>query len=167
MTVVLEDVLRDLTPRVFRYAVARTGDATSAEDVAQDCLTALVSRWQRHGPPESPEAFVFAIARRRAFRAAVRRRIWLPLEHLMAVRDGRPDPESETITRDGRAHVVAAIRRLPARDREALLLVVAGGLSTARAAETLGISPSALKVRTFRARRRLAALMEDRDGARP
>jgi DNA-directed RNA polymerase specialized sigma24 family protein len=48
-----------------------------------------------------------------------------------------------------------------------LLLVVAGGLSTAQAADTLGISPSALKVRTFRARQRLASLMEDGNGARP
>jgi len=73
MTVDLERVLRDLAPRLYRYAIGRIGDAALAEDVAQECLTALVQRWQRHGPPESAEAFVFAIARRRAFRAAVRR----------------------------------------------------------------------------------------------
>jgi RNA polymerase sigma-70 factor, ECF subfamily len=166
MTVDLENALRDLAPRLFRYAMGGTGDVGLAEDVAQECLTALVERWQRHGPPDSAEAFVFAIARRRAFRAVVRRRMWLPLEHLIGARDGGPDPESDLIARDARAHVAAAIRRLPPRDREALLLVVAGGLSTAQAAEALRISPSALKVRTFRARQRLAALMENHDGAR-
>lgn len=166
MTVDLEDALRDLAPRLFRYAIGRTGDAGTAEDVAQECLTALVERWQRHGPPDSAEAFVFAIARRRAFRAVVRRRMWLPLEHAIGARDRGLDPESHVIARDARTHVAAAIRRLPARDREALLLVVAGGLSTAQAAEALRISPSALKVRTFRARQRLAALMEDHDDVR-
>jgi len=167
MTVDLERVLRDLAPRLFRYAIGRTGDAGLAEDVAQDCLTALVQRWQRHGPPESAEAFVFAIARRRAFRAAVRRRMCLPIEHLVGARHNGPDPESAAIVRDARTRALAAIRKLPARDREVLLLVVAGGLSTAQAADTLGVSPSALKVRTFRARQRLAALMENHDGNRP
>jgi RNA polymerase sigma-70 factor (ECF subfamily) len=85
----------------------------------------------------------------------------------VGARDSGPDPESAAIARDARAHALAAIRKLPARDREVLLLVVAGGLSTAQAADTLGVSPSALKVRTFRARQRLAALMEDHDGNRP
>jgi len=166
MSVDLEDVLRDLAPKLFRYAAGRTGDAGLAEDVAQDCLTALVARWQRHGPPDSAEAFVFAIARRRACRAVVRRRLWLPIEHVLRARDGQPDPETRAIGHAVRERVASAIRKLPGRDREALLLVVGGELSTAQAAETLGISTSALKVRTFRARRRLAALLENHDGAR-
>jgi hypothetical protein len=37
-----------------------------AEDIAHDALTGLVRRWRNHGPPDSPEAFAFAIAKRRA-----------------------------------------------------------------------------------------------------
>ena len=166
MSVDLESALRDLAPRLFRYAVGRTGDANLAEDVAQECLTALVARWRRYGPPNSIEAFAFAIARRRATRAALRRRLWLPIEHALGARDGRPDPETCAIGRAMRDSMTAAIRRLPARDREALLLVAGGGLSTAQAAETLDISPSALKVRTFRARRRLTLLLENHDACR-
>jgi DNA-directed RNA polymerase specialized sigma24 family protein len=40
-----------------------------------------------------------------------------------------------------------------------LLMVVAAGLDTATAAAAIGISQSAFKVRTFRARRRLAVLL--------
>ena len=166
MSVDLESALRDLAPRLFRYAVGRTGDPGLAEEVAQECLTALVARWQRHGPPDSVEAFVFAIARRRAARAALRRRLWLPLECALGARDHRPDPEARAIGRAERDRVTAAVRRLSVRDREALLLVVGAELGVADAAQTLGISPSALKVRTFRARRRLAALLENHDGAR-
>lgn len=166
MSVDLDGTLRSLAPRLFRYAVGRTGDPSLAEDVAQECLTALVARWQRHGPPDSPEAFAFAIARRRATRAALRRRLWLPLESVLGARAQGPDPEAQSIGRSARDRVLAAIGRLSRRDREALLLVVGGELGVAQAAETLGISPSALKVRTFRARRRLAALLENHDGAR-
>lgn len=164
MIVDLERALRDLAPRLFRYAVGRTGDPSLAEDVAQECLTALVARWQCHGPPDSAEAFVFAIARRRAARAATLRRLWLPLEHVLGMRDSRPDPEASAIGQHERARVLAALRRLPHRDREALLLVVGGELGVAEAAETLGITVAAFKVRTFRARRRLTALLENRHG---
>ena len=69
-----------LAPRLVAYATGRTGCRSTGEDVAQDALTALVVRWKRHGPPESPEAFAFAIARRRAGRAVLRRALTRPLE---------------------------------------------------------------------------------------
>ena len=167
MTVDLERVLRDLAPRLFRYAIGRIGDAGLAEDVAQECLTALVQRWQRHGPPESAEAFVFAIARRRAFRAAVRRRMWLPIEHLVGAATAgriRSRPRSRGTRGRTRWRQSGSCQRATER---CCCWSWQEALSTAQAADTLGISPSALKVRTFRARQRLAALMEDGNGARP
>lgn len=166
MNVDLERVVPDLAPRLYRYALGRIGDASLAEDVAQECLMALVRRWRHQGPPESAEAFVFAIARRRAYRAVLRRRLWLPIEHALGVGDPRPDPETRVAMRAERERVTAVLGQLPPRDREALLLVAAGGLNTQQAAATLGISASAFKVRTFRARRRLAALLEIADDAR-
>jgi predicted RNA polymerase sigma factor len=65
-SVELDEVARALGPRLIGYALAGTGCLGAAEDVAQDALTALVRRWRQAGPPESPDAFVFAIARRRA-----------------------------------------------------------------------------------------------------
>ncbi|RPJ84180.1 MAG: hypothetical protein EHM13_05480, partial [Acidobacteria bacterium] len=61
----LEQAVGDLTPRLLRYCLARTRNTALAEDVAHDALVALVQRWRRYGPPESVDAFVFAIARRR------------------------------------------------------------------------------------------------------
>jgi len=152
----LERAVSDLTPRLLRYCAARTGDAALGEDVAHD---ALVQRWRRHGPPDSVEAFVFAIARRRATRVVLRQRLLVPIEHLIGRRDGGRDPEAQTIDKSERDPAFAAIARLPPRDREALLMVVAADLDTATAATAIGISQSAFKVRTFRARRRLAALL--------
>lgn len=135
------------------------GDRDLGEDVAQEALTALVRRWRQHGPPDSPEAFAFAIARRRAWRAAAKKRLLVPLTVIAGRSDGGRDPEAQAVAGvDGRA-VRRAIAGLPRADREALLLVAAGGLRTAEAARVLGLAEPALRMRLHRGRRRLAALL--------
>ena len=158
----LDGTIRDLAPRVLRYAIARSGDPSAGEDVAQESLAALVRHWRQSGPPESAEAFVFSIARRRAVRALIRRRLWVPIEQVFGSRDGAPDPEARTMARAEHDRVRAALARLSRTDREALLLVAVGELTSADAANALGVSPSAVKMRVHRARRRLAEQLEDR-----
>ncbi len=160
----LETAVRELAPQLLRYSLGRTGDAALAEEVAQDALAALVQRWRRHGAPECPAAFAFAVARRRAGRLMLQRR---PLEPLHALLDGHsplPDPEERATLRTDLGRTLAALRRLPGRDREALLLVGAGDLGPTEGARVLGITVSALKMRVHRARRRLRELLEERDG---
>jgi RNA polymerase sigma-70 factor (ECF subfamily) len=157
----LDEAVGALAPRVLRYAAARLGDRGLAEEVAQESLTALVRAWRSGGPPDSPEAFVFAIARRRAGRLVWRRRLWLPLDRASGARDAGPTPETQAVSRDQARRVRAALARLPGRDREALLMVALGELSMAGAAAALGLSVSAVKMRVHRARARLAALLED------
>jgi RNA polymerase sigma factor (sigma-70 family) len=157
----LDGIVVELAPRVLRYVSARVGDASLAEEIAQESLAALVSRWRKAGPPESPDAFVFSIARRRAGRAVLRRRLHLPLDHASDARAVGPSPEANAVSRAERARVVSALARLPYRDREAILLVAVGSLSMADAAAALGLSVSAVKMRVSRARVRLAALLED------
>ena len=163
----IESAVRDLAPRLLRYCLARTCDAGLAEEIAQDCLAALVQRWRKSGAPDSAEAFAFAIARRRAGRALLRRRLWVPIEVLTGNGDKAPSPESRTIERLEQKRVLAAVSRLPRIEREALLLVAVGELSSEDAASMLGISPSALKMRIHRARRRMAGLLEDIHVRRP
>ena len=55
----------------------------------------------------------------------------------------------------------AALARLPARDREVLLLVAGEDLSPAEAAAALGLSPEAARKRLQRARERLAVGMRE------
>lgn len=56
----------------------------------------------------------------------------------------------------------ASLRALSALDREALLLVAWEDLTPAQAARSLGISPTAFRVRLLRARRRLRAELDER-----
>jgi RNA polymerase sigma-70 factor (ECF subfamily) len=141
--------------------MARTRDRNLAEEIAQESLVALIMRLKSRGAPESAQAFLFAVARRKAARAVLRRRFLLPLQILTGSRDHAPDPEEAALRRDGFTQLVWVLEQLPARDREALLIVAVGGLKTAEAARVLGISESALKMRTLRARQRMHALMED------
>jgi RNA polymerase sigma-70 factor (ECF subfamily) len=168
----LDGAVRELAPQIFRYSLGRTGDAGLAEEVSQDALAALVQRWRRHGPPECPAAFAFAVARRRAGRLNFQRRL---LEPLHALLDGHnqlphstlPGPEEIATRRTDLSRTLAAMRKLPGRDREALLLVGAGELGPTEGARVLGISVSALKMRLHRARKRLLQILEEKQDGKP
>lgn len=158
----LEATLTDLAPRLLRYCLGSAADRPLAEEASQDALTALVTRWRRHGPPESPEAFAFVVARRRLRRALFKRRLLEPLEKAVNGHSPKPDPETRALARSDLTQTLAALDRLARRQREALLLVAAGELDTASAAGVLGISKSALKMRVHRARRQLQDILEHR-----
>lgn len=157
----LEATLFHLTPRLLSFCVGRAADPALGEEIAQETLTALVARWRRHGPPASPEAFVFTVARRRMGRAFLRRRLLEPLEALFKERDESPGPEERTVAKSLLARALEKLAELPVHEREAILLVAAGELDSKSAAEVLGISTSALKMRVHRARKHLQGLLED------
>ena len=161
----LDAVVRDLAPKVLGYCLLETRDRTLAEEIVQDALAALVQRWRRHGPPDSPAAFVFAIARRRSARALARRRLWLPIERLLDRRDRRLNPEEQAVGHAERDRVTAALAQLRRPDRQILLLVTVGGIGVDETARLLGVSVSAVKMRALRARNRLRQLLEDANGA--
>lgn len=156
----LEAILSELAPRLLRFCLGVAADRSLAEEGAQEALTALVDRWQRHGPPESPQAFAFTVARRRLRRALLRRRFLEPLEGVAGGLSPKPDPEVRTLAREDLTRTLGALDRLPRGHREALLLVAAGELDTASAAGVLGISRSALKMRVHRARQSLQVLLQ-------
>jgi RNA polymerase sigma-70 factor (ECF subfamily) len=162
----LEAAATALAPRLIAYALARTGCRGTAEDIAQDALTALVRRWRQAGPPESPDAFAFAIAKRRVGRAIARRALMAPLDTLRNTVSGEPGVEQSYESRCELAIVRSALRALSRADRNALLLRVAGELSFDDVAVLMRTSPTAVKMRISRARRRLAALLQEQSYGR-
>ena len=151
----LEAALEEVAPRLLAYAIGRTGSRSAAEDVVQDALAALVRRWRNSGPPESVDAFVFSIAKRRATRANVKRALAVPLERV-GMHLARPAFVVQHMeARDELAHVLEAIRSLGGRDREVLLMRAAGEMSIADIAVALGVSSDAVKMRLSRARDRV------------
>jgi RNA polymerase sigma-70 factor (ECF subfamily) len=157
----LDAAVRTLAPRLIAYGVGRTGSLASAEDIAQDVLLALVRRWQQLGPPTSPDAFVFAIAKRRANRLLARQALMVPIDFVRGLAREEPTAEQAYGNRVGLRLALSALRALPRLDREALLLRSVAELSYEEIASVCASSPAAIKMRISRARRRLAAAMEE------
>ena len=120
---------------MVRLALLLVDDVGSAEDVVQDAFVSMHRR-----PPRDADA---AIAYLRTSvvngaRSVVRRRIVEGADH-----DLRVAAEH--------AEVIAALRRLPRRQREVLVLRYWGRLSEAEIARTLGVSTGTVKSTASRA----------------
>lgn len=150
-----------LAPRLTAYALARTGCRAIAEDIAHDALAALVRRWRRDGAPDSPDAFVFSIAKRRAGRVNARRTLLAPLDALRNAAGSGPSSEQTTVDRSELTAVLSALSKLPRADRETLLLRAAGELGFDEIAAITRTTPAAVKMRISRARRKLRDLLPE------
>lgn len=161
----LESALTELAPNLLRFCTGLSGDPAEGEEVAQEALASLVRYWRRRGEPDSPRAFVYAVARRQAFRSRWRRRLFAPLEAAERRSDPGAGPEESSGDRDRVRAVLRALADLSGRDRQALLISALEEFSVEEAARVLGISPSAFKMRVHRARARLALKLGEADDA--
>jgi predicted RNA polymerase sigma factor len=64
VTAGIEDLLRELAPRVLGAVVRRYGHFDTAEDAVQEALIAAAGRWPG-GLPDDPKAWLITVASRR------------------------------------------------------------------------------------------------------
>jgi RNA polymerase sigma factor (sigma-70 family) len=147
-----EDLYRAHADAVLRYALRRTHPDAAADVLAETFLVA----WRRlERVPAEPKPWLLAVARRVL---ANQRRGEARRESLVNRIASEPPERGAGAPETG--DVADAITRLPARDREALVLVYWDGLESGEAAQVLGCSARAFRSRLHRARRRLARLLE-------
>jgi RNA polymerase sigma factor (sigma-70 family) len=60
----LEDLLRDLVPRVLGALVRRHGQFDACEDAVQEAVLAATVQWPREGIPDQPRAWLVTVATR-------------------------------------------------------------------------------------------------------
>jgi RNA polymerase sigma-70 factor (ECF subfamily) len=137
-------------PRLVRQLFAVVGEVGEAEDVVQEAFARAALRWQRIGAYDDPEGWVRRVALNRAHSNLRRSRRALAA----LVRVG-PVAEVPTLSADALA-VAAALRRLPLRHREVLVLYYVVGLSVEEAARQLGVPAGTVKSRLARGRAALA-----------
>lgn len=139
---------------VVRYAIRRVGRDGAQEVVAETFLTA----WRRlDRVPESALPWLYATARRLAANELRRR----DRARRLGERIDPPAPRDDPAERvPQRLLVQTALASLSERDREVLLLTEWERLSSAEAAQVLGCTRAAVKVRLHRARRRFAAALD-------
>lgn len=147
---------------LVRLAVLLLHDGGLAEEIAQDAFVALHQHWGRLRDPDKAVAYLRRSVVNRS-RSALRHR---GVVDRFLRRQADPDsmPSAETVALDNQTHgeVLAAVRLLPARQREALALRYYLDLSQAQTAEAMGVSQGAVKSHTARALTSLRRVLEPR-----
>jgi RNA polymerase sigma-70 factor (sigma-E family) len=140
---------------LVRLAVLLLHDNDMAEEIAQDAFVALHQHWGGLRDPDRAVAYLRQSVVNRG-RSALRHRGVVD-RFLRRQSEQRTAPSAEAGALDAHIHgeVLAAVRLLPRRQREALALRYYLDLSEAQTAEAMGVSPGAVKSHTARA---LAAL---------
>ena len=130
--------------RLVRLAVLLVDDVGSAEDVVQDAFVAL---HRKAGQLRDPDAAIGYLRTSvlNLSRSVLRRR-GVARKHLkVAEPDGTAGADHEVLLREEHRAALAAVRALPRHQREVLTLRYWSDLSEREIAETLGISPGAVK----------------------
>jgi RNA polymerase sigma-70 factor, ECF subfamily len=171
-----EDPIRDeafrrelvaLIPHLRAFARTLSGDPTAADDLAQD---AMMKAWDARASFEmgtNMKAWTFMILRNQFY--SEKRRSWrqTQLDQEAAERTlvAVDNPEAPVALDELRL----GLAMLPIEQREALILVGAGGFAYEEAAEICGCAVGTVKSRVSRARRALQGILEsgsyDRDGS--
>lgn len=148
--------------QVLRFARRRLADQDVAWDVVTETFTTAWRHWPDRPEPAALLPWLYAIAGNavRDQRRSAGRQSRLAARLSAAVRaDPGSDPADGVVLGQS---VATALDQLPERDQEMLRLVAWEGLTDARSLGlVLGISPSAVRVRLHRARRRLRRLLDE------
>jgi RNA polymerase sigma-70 factor (sigma-E family) len=143
---------------LVRLAALLVRDVATAEEVVQDSFVAMHGGWRRLRDSDKALSYL---------RQSVVNRSRSVLRHRVVVDRNAPKPapdmpsaEHGAIALLERSAVVAALRTLPPRQREALVLRYYGDLSEAQIATCMGISKGAVKSHTARAMIALRSVLE-------
>ena len=141
---------------LVRLSAMLLGDTGAAEEVVQDSFVALHRAWSRI-EPERELAYLRRTVVNRS-RSVLRRRTVADRYH----HDPEPvaaSAEAVVVSQSEAQHVLACLRRLPPRQREALVLRSYAELSVAEIADAMKLSKGAVKAHTARGRARLREML--------
>ena len=153
-----EALVRELT-QLRRYALSLCNNASLADDLLQDTLLNAWMARDRFQPGTNLKAWCTTILRNVFF--SYKRRSW----RMLPLADDAMSEMPATGTESGDELDLLALRNLiallPPDQREALLLVGAGGMSYIEAAKVCGCATGTVKSRVSRARFRLTLLLSE------
>lgn len=152
--------LAELIPHLRAFARSLCGNATAADDLAQE---AMLKAWKARASYQAGtnlKAWTFTILRNLFY--SEKRRSW---------RCQQLDPEvaeATLVSNDNPSSAIEllslrnALDELPEDQREALILVGAGGLSYEETAEICGCAIGTIKSRVSRARKAITEILESK-----
>ncbi len=151
-------------PHLRAFARSLCNDPTQADDLAQEALAKAWKARDSFEPGTSIKAWTFMILRNQFY--SEKRRSWrtAPLDMEMAentlLANDNPTVPMELL------ELRSALGKLPDDQREALILVGAGGMAYEEAAQVCQCAVGTIKSRVSRARRALETLLNEA-GSRP
>ncbi len=163
-----EALVRRYQDLAYRTAYLVTGRASDAEDAAQE---GLVKAWYalgrfRSGAPFRPWLLTIVANEARNRRRSGRRQDDLAVRVAEArpSGDAAPSPEAAALAHERRRMLLAAMSRLPERDRQVIAARFFLELSEAEMATVLGCRRGTVKSRVSRALGRLRLVLGDQEG---
>lgn len=134
---------------------AMTGSRSEAEDCVQEAYARAWQRWDKVSGYGDPEAWVRTVAYRVSVSA------WRKAANMRAAhhRHGAPD-DNRGLSPDYVA-IVAALRKVSAAQRQAIVLHHLVGLSVEEIARETGAAAGTVKARLSRGRQALAPLLDE------
>ncbi|WP_189495045.1 sigma-70 family RNA polymerase sigma factor [Algimonas arctica] len=158
-----EDLFRQeltaLIPHLRAFSRSLCGDATLADDVAQDAMLKAWKARSKFKPGSNMKAWTFTILRNQFY--SIKRRSWratsldqeVAEQTIVAQSDQEKSVELNELRR--------GLDSLKDDQREALILVGASGLSYEEAAEICDCAVGTIKSRVSRARKALETIMDN------
>lgn len=143
---------------LVRLAVIMTGDRASAEDIVQDAFLGLYRRWNSLPDTSQPLAYLRASVLN-GCRTALSRRSRNGTAAV--VEPPGESAEAHALLSEEQRAVASAIRRLPDRQREALVLRYYLDMSEEQTARAMGISRGTVKSATSRALAAVGRLLRE------
>jgi RNA polymerase sigma-70 factor (sigma-E family) len=149
--------------KLVRVALLVTGDLPTAKDVTQDAFASVCLRWKNLRNADNALAYL---------RRAVVSNALSVLRHRVAARNAEPDErhepsaDHEALVQLESSALAAALRKLSARQRAAVMLRYYGDLSRAEIATAMGIGEGTVKGHMSRGMAALRAELARRQGSR-
>lgn len=146
---------------VFAFLVRMLGSPEEAEDLCQDTFMKLISAAGRYQPEGKFQSWLFRIAGNQARSRLRRRKIlrWLPLSNDY---DNAPSTERDALDnltgQEEKIVIQDALKRLPERQREALVLKQFQDMSYQEIADAMGSTVPSVQMLLHRA---MTALRKD------
>jgi RNA polymerase sigma-70 factor (ECF subfamily) len=143
--------------RLYGTLCLVTADPREAEDVMQEAFLRLWERWDRVRVHPDPAGYLYRTAfnlHRNQLRRAVR---------VARRRFADQEPPDQLARVDDRQTLLAGLRRLPRRQRTAVVLLDLMGMTSEEASRLLGVRPVTARVLASQARSRLRKAEGDTD----
>jgi RNA polymerase sigma-70 factor (sigma-E family) len=155
---------RDAKDDCLRTVLVSVGDQETAQDLVAEAFARACASWRTVSRHPAPKAWVVRTALNANISRWRRRRREVVVADPAAVRDPAGGDGPSVDAGLAGSPVMAALLRLPARQRQVVGLRLVLDLDTDTTAAVLGIAPGTVKAHLSRA---LAALREDLSHARP